>query len=208
MTRSILTVTVPAATFALTDLASVQAEMDLTGTTTDAAYLQTQIGAASAAIASWCGRVFARETVREIWRPDRAAEYLMLARFPVASITSVIVDGTTLDTDEYEMDAETGFLWRLYDDARVWWCGSKITVTYVGGYLLPGQAGRTLPHDVQRACVLLTAAQYNARGRDPLVRSEGAQDVGQVSYLDPRAGMEAMPPQVAALLSAYRSWRA
>lgn len=201
---SILTVTVPASSTALTDLASVQAELSLPGSE-DAGYLQTQIAASSAAIASWCSRVFARETVQEVWRPEIPTEFLMLARVPVASITSVIEDGVTLSASDYEVDPASGFLWRLSSDQRSWWRARKITVTYAGGYILPPAQGRTLPEDVQRACVLMVAAQYNARGRDPMLRSEAAQDVGQVSYLDPRAGMEAMPPQAAALLQPYRA---
>ena len=200
---SILTVTVPAVAHGLTDLASVQAEMGLTGETTDAAYLNGQILTATAAIQSYCGRSFARETVREVFR-DVVAQRLTLARTPVASITSVTVDGEALDAADYEADPDSGILYRLSLDARLAWVAAKVTVVYVAGYILPGQANRTLPHDIQRACVLTVAANYSARGRDPLVRSEGAQDVGQVSYLDPRVGMEGLPPQAAGLLNPYR----
>lgn len=206
MTASLLTVTVPAAATALTDLASVQAELGL-GAQQDVTYIEKQIAAASAAIVSWCGRVFARETVREVWRPEREIECLMLARVPVASITSVVEDGITLDAAAYELDPEAGFLWRLSCDERTPWRTRKLTVTYIAGYLLPGQNGRNLPTDIERACILMVAAQHNARGRDPLLRSEGAQGIGQVSYLDPRAGMEAMPPQAAALLQPYQAVR-
>jgi hypothetical protein len=204
--NSLLTVTVPATVTALTDLASARAELDLTPPE-NPGYLQAQVNAASAAIASWCGRVFSRETVQEVFRPEAYLAPLILARTPVVSIASVVEDGVTLPSTEYEVEGESGLLWRLSDDARVDWRARKITIIYTAGYLLPEQAGRTLPHDIQRACILMVAAQYNAKGRDPMLRSESAQDVGQVSYLDPRAGMEGMPPQAAALLAPYRSWR-
>jgi hypothetical protein len=199
----ILTTVTPATVTALTDLHSVQAELGLSGTT-EAGYLQRQIAQASATIASWCGRAFAQETVREVWRPDRWVESLSLARFPVTSIASVIEDGTTLAATDYEVAPESGLLYRLSGDERTTWRARKITVQYTGGYILPEQPNRTLPHDVQRACILMVAAAYLAKGRDPMLRSESAQDVGQVSYLDPRAGMESMPPQAAALLQPYR----
>lgn len=200
---SILTIVTPATVTALTDVQSVQAELGLSGTA-EAGYLRGQIAQASAAIGSWCGRVFAQEAVREVWRPEVALASLSLARFPVTNIASVVEDGTTLASADYELDAESGLLWRLSSDERSAWRARKITVQYTGGYLLPDQQNRTLPHDVQRACILMVTAGYLARGRDPMLRSESAQDVGQVSYLDPRAGMEAMPPQAAALLQPYR----
>lgn len=205
MMPPLLTVTVPATTTALTDLASVQAELGLSGGGDDA-YLQAQIAAASAAIVSWCGRVFARESVQEVWREYSPMACLSLARQPVTALASVVEDGITLAAADYELDASAGMLWRLSDEDRVCWRGRKVTVAYTAGYALPGEPSRTLPHDVQRACTLMVAAQYNARGRDPMIRSQSAQDVGQVSYLDPRAGMEAMPPQAAALLHPYRAF--
>ncbi len=200
---SILTTITPATVTALTDVPSVQAELGLTGQT-EAGYLRGQIAQASAAISSWCGRAFAQETVREVWRPDRCVESLSLARFPVTNIASVVEDGTTLASSDYEVDPDSGLLYRLISDERTAWRARKITVQYTGGYILPEQANRTLPHDVQRACILMVSAAYLAKGRDPMLRSESAQDVGQVSYLDPRTGMEAMPPQAAALLQPYR----
>jgi uncharacterized phiE125 gp8 family phage protein len=184
---SLLTVTTPATVTNLTDLASVQSELGLGGQQ-DATYLGTQIAAASAAIGSWCGRVFARETVRQVWRPEREIECLMLARVPVASITSVVEDGITLDAAAYELDPEGGFLWRLSSDERIAWRARKITITYAAGYLLPGQNGRNLPTDIERACILLVAAHYNGRGRDERLRSDGAQGIGQVSYFEPSTG--------------------
>jgi hypothetical protein len=200
---SILTIVTPATSTALTDVSAAQAELDITGTT-DLAYLQHQIAVASAAIVSWCGRVFAREVLREVWRDLCWQEALSLSRFPVVSIASVIEDGVTLASTEYECDLEAGLLYRLSSDERTRWNARKITVNYTAGYVLPGNDGRNLPYDVQRACTLIVTAQHNARGRDPMIRSESAQDVGQISYLDPRAGMEAMPPQAAALLAPYR----
>ncbi len=200
---SLLTTVTAATVTALTDVQSVQLELGLSGQT-KAGYLRGQIAQASAAISSWCGRVFAQETVREVWRPEGCVESLSLSRFPVANIASVTEDGTALASTDYEVDAASGLLYRLSSDERTTWRARKITVQYTGGYLLPDQANRTLPHDIQRACILMVTAAYLAKGRDPMLRSESTQDVGSASYLDPRTGMEAMPPQAAALLAPYR----
>lgn len=203
---SILTVTVPATERDLCTLAAVKLELGISGSGSDAE-LGQRIAQASAAIESYCGRVFARETVQEVFR-GVAADQLMLARFPVASITSVTVGDVVLDVADYELDADAGLLWPLSGDVRSVWCASKITVLYVAGYILPDTASPTLPADIQRACIIASASSHLDKGRNPSIRSEGAQGVGQISFLDPRAGMEQFPPQVAAFLAPYRSFRA
>jgi uncharacterized phiE125 gp8 family phage protein len=202
--RPILTITVPASVRALCLLADVKADLGITDGAQDA-YLNSEIAAASRVIDAWCGRVLARETVQEL-RRDVYLDALVLMRSPVVSITSVVEDGVTLAAGDYEADADAGTLYRLSSDARTMWRASKITITYVAGYLLPSQGGRNLPEDIERAARLMVVTGARKRGRDLSVRSETAQDVGAVSYLDPREGMEAMPPEVAALLSPYRVW--
>jgi hypothetical protein len=88
-----LTVTAAASVTALTTLAAVKAEMRITDTSQDA-YLTSRIDDASAMIADHCNRVFARETVTEVFRPRRMRhEPLMLARTPVIAINAVLEDG-------------------------------------------------------------------------------------------------------------------
>lgn len=200
----IVTITVPASVRALCLLADVKADLGITDGSQDT-YLNGEIAAASAAVDAWCGRVLARETVQEL-RRDLALDVVMLTRSPVASIVSVVEDGVTLAAAAYEVDGQTGMLYRLDNDDRRLWRASKLMVTYAAGYLLPGQNGRDLPVDIERAARLMVVTAARKRGRDLSIRSEAAQDVGSVSYLDPREGMEAMPPEVAALLSPYRVW--
>lgn len=202
MARSLVTVTTPATERDLCTLAAVKLDLGITASTFDAELAQ-RIAQASAMIETHCRRVFARETVQEVFR-DVEDYRLSLTRFPISSITSVTVDGEALPSGDYEMDAEAGALFRLSDDARVAFRAVKVTVVYTAGYVLPDTANPTLPADVQRACVLAATTAYLGKGRDLTIRSESAQDVGQVSYLDPREGMEALPPQVAGLLAPYR----
>ncbi len=51
---------------------------------------------------------------------------------------------------------------------------------------------------------MIAAAGWQARGRDPRVRSEAAEGVGKISYLDSRAGAEALPLEAMGLLSPWR----
>ncbi len=200
---SILSIVTASPFRALTTRATVQADLGLVVPSPDDAWIDAEISAASTAIEGYCSRVFARETLREQWR-DISLEKLILARAPVVSITSVVEDGVTLASTDYELDAATGFLWRLSGDARTHWRAQKVVVTYLAGYLLPGQSGRDLPADIERACRLAVVSAFQQRGRDVMIRSESDTAIGSISYLDPRGGMEALPPQVAGLLGPYR----
>nr|WP_314074429.1 phage head-tail connector protein [uncultured Roseococcus sp.] len=204
---SILTLTDPATERKLCTVAQVKAELGIEGGGEDDA-LTVLITQASAAIESYCKRSLVLEGVQELFRPGRRLEEIVLARYPVVDGASIIVDGAALDATDYEIDAMAGLAWRLSGDHRIAWTARKIVVGYDAGYVLPtqGTAG-TLPPDIQRACITLVTSYRQNAGRDLSVRSESAQDVGTTSWLDPRAGMEALLPQVAGLLAPYREQR-
>jgi hypothetical protein len=205
---SIVSVITPPAASALTALATVRADLGLTATADDV-WLTAEIEAVSSAMSAYCGRVWGRSTVQETFRavpPFRSA--VLLARAPVVAVASVEVDGALLDAASYELDAGAGILYRLNDMDRTGWNARSLVVSYTAGYLLPGQSGRDLPADVERAARLMVTAAYLARGRDPMLRSESVQGVSAASYLDPRAGSEALPAQVVGLLAPYRMMRA
>mgnify|MGYP007071609760 CR=1 FL=1 len=206
MARSVLTVVTPASVEnrRLCTLAQVEAELGLAdgGEMPALNALRDQV---SAAIANWCGHVLAEEVVRETWRgrPETDGP-LLLRRFPVTAIASVTEGGVALAATDYELDAEAGRLWRLRGDQWAAWGGSPIQVQYTAGWRVPDQANATLPADIQRAAVLAVVAAWEARGRDPALRSINIPDVAAETYLDPQAGMEALPPVVAGLLQPYR----
>src|SRR3546814_1283456 len=81
--------------------------------------LQRLLTEASGQIATYCNRVFAQQTYSEVYRNVRCRSLLPLSHAPVDTITSVTVDGTALESTEYEVEAETGFLYRLSDDTRI-----------------------------------------------------------------------------------------
>jgi len=161
--NSLLTVTAFADSYDLTVLETVKAELgiELSDTSQDS-NLTRLIHETSAAISKICNRVFAEETVSEVFRNlgdrawdgrigERSYESIILRRRPISSITSVFEDDIEVDPSEYECDFESGILYKLTeDDFRTTWAGNKVTVTYVAGWLLLDD----LPYDIERACLL------------------------------------------------------
>ncbi len=128
MRDSIFTVITPAATHDLTTLETVKDELGILNTAQDTR-LYRWIAEASGFIKSYCNRTFAEEQVSELWRSaggmgrfhhhhhgdgQTTVGFLQLRRFPVTTIDSVSEDdGTALTSDDYEIDAERGWLWRM-----------------------------------------------------------------------------------------------
>lgn len=206
-----LTVTTAATVTRLADPAQVKTELGITDTSQDT-YIGTLVDQASAALTSFCNRVFAQETVQETLRAQAREvpvrdEPILLSRAPVVSIASVAADGATLDGNtDFECDLAQGTLYRL-DGNGEWapWCARKVVVSYTAGFLLPlaTGTGTALPADIERACALLAVAMYLAKGRDPSVASESVAGVGSQNYAGTQA-VSGLPPQIEALARAYR----
>jgi uncharacterized phiE125 gp8 family phage protein len=200
-----LTVTDPADTHRLTTLAMIKGELQLSGGADDAV-LTAFIDQASAAARSWCRRTFAEETVSETVYLDRPASPIELSRYPVTEIASVTVAGTVLDPTEYEVEDDTGWLYRL--DASGGRCArfcGRVVIEYTGGYILPDAPQPTLPDDISRAAALLVKGAYFARTRDPAIRSESVEGAGSFGYFSGTTGD--LPPEVEGLLRQYRAPR-
>jgi hypothetical protein len=192
-----LSVLVPATSSRLTSLDAVKRELSISGTSDDARLL-AYIDQASAVIADYLGRPLGRETVAETLRLSASSEVIMLSRWPVVSVTSVVEDGVTLAATDYEIDRS--FIYRLLSDERARWPAAKIVITYVAGYDLPSG----VPSAIERAATQLVVAMNASRGRDPALRSESVEGIGSQSWLDPRNGGGPLPDGVVALLNPYR----
>lgn len=214
--RSILTVSVVAASTRLTTLETVKTALGITDDANDV-QIDDQIERVSAEIAKYIGVragadgnvTLGRETVVETFRGVCAAEVLLLSRFPVSSLTSVVADGTTLAGTDYELDAATGMLYRLSGDHRCHWYGTKIVFTYVAGWLLPEDGtNRNLPQDIEDAAIAAIAASNSMRGRDPMLRSETVVGVGSQEYAvsGPGEGSTALPYSATSLLDRHRRY--
>lgn len=200
-----LTVIDPANTHRLVTLVAVRRELQVTDDIDDL-FLTGLIDQASATARSWCRRTFAEETVRETIYLDRAASPIELTRYPVTDIASVTVAGNVLDPAGYEVEGDTGWLYRL--DASGGRCArfcGRIVLQYTGGYTLPDAPQPTLPDDITRAVLLLVKAAYFARTRDPAIRSESVEGAGSFGYFSGAASD--MPPEVEGLLRPHRTPR-
>lgn len=160
--------------------------------------IETLIDQASAAIVSQCGRTFASERISETFRG--APSVLMLSRWPVTDVTSVVAAGSLIPPQGYELDAGGGLVYRLAGERIIAWPASLITVEYIAGYALPGDANPTLPADVERAALLLVRNAWMARGQNPFIRSDVVEDVGSRTYGLPNA----FPAEIAELLAPWR----
>ena len=198
-----LAVTVAASSKDMTLLATVKTELGISGTADDA-WLALVIQEESAAAVAYCDREFARETVVESFRLEaelREVGGLYLSRVPVASITSVVEDGVTLTSVDYELAAADGRLYRLDGaGARSCWAHAKIVVTYAGGYVML----TTLPQDLERAVRTMVKGRWYARQRDPLVKGASLDGVMSEQYWVGGVGENGTPAEVAAVLDRYR----
>lgn len=209
--RQILTVTVPATDQALTTLARIKLELNITDTSGDA-LLEDKIDEVSSLIeANLCFRV-PRETVSETFWHDETGlgelpSRLVLERFPVASITSVTVDGNAIDSSLYSLDAKTGQLYAL--DTQGFPCGwyfcKSIVVVYVAGYILPAESNSDLPAGIQSAAIDLLSLYWQSRGRDPTIKAEEILGVIKWDYWVGDIGEPGeLPPSVVTKLAPFR----
>lgn len=210
-----ITVVTPAGDRNLIELADLKLELGVTSTDDDT-WLAAVIAQASAAVESFCDRVFAVETVDETL-PGDGTPFLILSRAPVTALTSVKygppASQETIDPATYMLhDNRLGIVanlngtWRDTSSPIVQQLGftsggfgmNYYTVRYSSGFA-------TIPADVQRAVTDLCKTSYYRRADDPSLASIDVPDVIRKSW---RAGGEAsaggLPASVAGLLQPYR----
>ena len=176
-----LTVTSAASSHALITRAQAESELAI-ATGTQNAVLDQLIKDASAMITGWCGRdTFILETVRQTERLRCAEESIILERELNVTVTSIVEDGATLTTDDWERDG--ALLYRLdANDERTTWAAAKIVITYTAGFT----AGSNVPDILQRAALDAVVNLYRSRGRDQTIRAERSDGVGETQYFDGR----------------------
>ncbi len=193
-----LTVTDAATEFKLINASMARAALSL-DQGEDAA-LNILISRASDVIARECNRVFALETIEEQFRFTSRTDDLILSRFPIDEVTSIVENDTALvAVTDFEIDKSTGIISRIRSDRGWQWpARSKIVVTYDAGYDLPLRA----PPALQQACIQLVKSYYIGADRDPMMRSEGVDQLSSASYYD-----APLPPDVAGLIEKFRNAR-
>lgn len=97
---------------------------------------------------AFLGRYLATGTYTEtLYRRSRASSFVFLRALPVASITSITIDGDA--TTDYAIDA-----WGLRLGSSI--LNLPIVISYTGGY-----SDATLPGAIRRAGVLQLVYEYN-----------------------------------------------
>lgn len=203
-----LTVITPATVFDMTTLEDAKVELGVTGDDQDDQILRW-IAEESSAICAYTNRTWAEETVTETWfRYDRFWEELILERYPVTSITSIVEDGLTLETTDYLLSERDGIIIRLFQDQPTQWGAFKTVITYTGGYQLVG----TLPSDIEKACLRSIKNRALTLTRDPSLRSLRLPGLQEEMYFQTTAqttsgGSLSLSNEVTALLDPYREAR-
>lgn len=194
----------PLTSYALTELDTALSEV---GATSAQNTLVTRlINAVSRAMSKEAGRPFHYQTGIVERVPGFGGYRLLVERRPVLTLTSIellAMDGTvadTYETDSYEIeDASLGFIYRELgwpDTARATagFSGGivpgserkSLRVTYTAGYITPFQASvsggslgtRTLPEDLEEACLWSVVDLYSRRGHS---RNQGSVSDGKQS---------------------------
>ena len=199
----VTTVLAPAATYDLTDLATVRDELGITAAdTSNDTWLARAISQVSRAVMNDTNRVFAPETLQDVFdisrgrsRAPTGAASLQLSRWPVLAMTSVIQtlqDGATTVAlaagTDYRVDAENGRLVRL--DAttgrEINWEPVVTTVIYAAGFGAATSEQHTVPATPYKVTVTASATFACDRlvayaNGTALARVTGAPTTGQYS---------------------------
>lgn len=197
----------PASSRALLTLAEIKTAVGETGSSNDAAL--TSLGAQISDMISLACAVpsdgvnpptLMRETIVETIRLTVPLSSVVLSRRFVFSITSVVVAGTTLTTNDYEVDKSAGILHYLSSAGReVNWPTGATVVTYAAGF-------STVPEPLKLAASLLVREAWAIAQRDPAIRAESFDGLGSFQYsagsfMSQSGGL---PPGVTDILASYR----
>lgn len=217
--ESFISVSVPAADRSLLTIEELRSAAGVTGSGSDARLIQVGKRAA-AAISKACRLItdgvnpptLLRETIVETFRLDSqllsgawpyydtartqrvSQNSLILSRFPATSVVSIVADGAVLNGSDYELRAAEGRLVRLLNDTVTSWFGSKIVVTYVGGYA-------AVPDDLALAASQFVGILWSEDGRDLNVRSEAVEGIGRTDYFELNAQRDIVPAPILGMLS-------
>jgi len=168
----------------LIGLAETKDHLNIPMTTTNLdEELRRMIDTATEMVETYCGRYFRRQTVTTT---PAGGEFYYLLRPPVLSITSVVIDGTTLSSSAYRVNSASGVL-QLVTTTGIY--VDSMSVTYVAGYANP-------PEPVRHATILLTAHLYETQ-RGKLGRQRTSEDF--------QPGLAfTLPNRVSEILDQYR----
>ncbi len=196
-------------------LAVVKDDLGVTGSSEDG-LLTGMIQQASDIIISHTGRQFARERVTETL-PANDEFTMVLTRTPIVTVHAITHDGSTISSTSYAVDdSSAGILFRetrwtkttLFanflspyptDHGRRDW-----SVDYTAGYIMPGSSdARTLPHDLERACIDIVKSMYLSKSDNPNVKTQKVGDASETKFGGSDSA-SAIPPAALKVLNYWR----
>lgn len=137
------------------------------------------------------------ETVTAIYRFKCSHAFLIMPRRPIVSVTSIVENDVTLDTDDYEIDGAAGMIKRLSDDSETSWPSGKITVVAACGWA-------TVPDDLKLAAMKLCGVIHSEGERvDPNLKAIDIPGVESREYWVSPSSDTLMPQEVLDLLAPY-----
>ncbi len=182
-----ITVVTPASDQWLTSMIAVQSELNTSGGDDDVRFTQL-INEASDFISRYCGKTFGEERIKEKIGAHGLPE-ILLDRTPITTVHTITFNGSLVAADEYEIsNREAGILWREagWTTTEMDWGGIAAAKSpylnplwlfeYTGGYKLPSwgddpiNEDRTLPYDLERACLDIISSLHNGAKIDPNIK--------------------------------------
>lgn len=206
----------------LTTATKVKEALRITDSNSDT-IIAALIPRATALIVAWCRLArdaagskptFARETLRATWHAEptasRGSELYLPWRVPVFSIDSVVEAGTTLtvSTDYLLLGSTPGVLRRISTDTPIEWSTDKVVVTFKAGFSVSTSLATNIDPAIEAACIEQVKGMLFAADRDPLIRSESFDGLGNVAYNaagGDMLGAEVLLPSVRDMLAPWRN---
>jgi hypothetical protein len=175
----------------LTTLANVKEYLSIeTGDTEFDQLLARLISASSRQVEAYCNRFFDIRSYSESY-DGAASDILFLSHTPIASVSSLSIDGEAVAADEYKVyDDYVRLIDRLFTPGE-----QNVSVEYSAGLYEAG--AESPPADLEDACIQLIAFKFGLRGSEGISQRQ----VNQTS--DTFAGV-AIPLSVALILDKYR----
>lgn len=163
------------------------------GVTTHDDFIDTLLEVADQQILAYTGMAALTQTTVSSEGYDimmEATDEITLRNFPVSSVASVVSSGSTLSTDSYYVENNSGAI-RLVSQGSFFPQGKQtVKVTYTYGFA-------TVPADLSHAATIVVCGHFN-RNRHAGMRSEM---MNQYMY---RLENSALPSGAVALLARYR----
>jgi hypothetical protein len=125
---------------------------------------------------------------------------LPLSRLPIVSVQSVTLDNAALPSTDYEVDLANGTIIRLSGDVQIPWKYQKVVVLYTAGWV-------DVPDDLKLAASRLASEFYTLGKRDPNLKREKIDGIGEVEYWVSPSNDPLINDEVKALLAPYTNTR-